>query len=240
MTLSKPTIAAVAIAIVASLPTYAAVPLVPQHTTAPLRERLARTLEAEILNVIPTGDHVAASTILHDKVLSWHLRDLASTPSPHYRVAAVRAKLMDQVTPYPGERRLAALGAYACGIEAMQHLESALFLAVARYLDDHGDPGASVDYWTTPAARYLALSPVELDAAISGAQSSLDRLRAEARERFPGCAETRHLNFAHAELALASARSGDFTAAAGSLHDFLLRAGQKPAVIAIQLPSSES
>ena len=125
------------------------------------------------------------------------------------------------------EDRLEALQRSALASRAQQFGRSALSLAVARYLKDH--PAAeqhvedwlddSVDLWRTKSVSEIRTEATRL----------LDSLESwQAQQQDPQIWEEQCITYAHAKLALQSARSGAFGTAAGSLRDFLTAAGARP------------
>lgn len=178
-----------------------------------------------VLALIDPAQRDAARALLVERVLPPALA-AAGDDAAH-----VRAALVELLTATPATARLDELRAEALRAEVRELAIVALALAKARYLADHPDRAARVGDALDARVRALgALTPAARVAEVERRIGQLDAWERAAADR-PEVARGYRQAAREARGSLERARTGSFTSAAGSLHQFLERAGETPRLI---------
>jgi len=186
-------------------------------------------IAALVASTLPADAQAAATATLADEILPWDLRNLAGHPNQRTLIELVYEKLAREL----GADRAARperLGNMLCLRRGERLIRRVHGLAVARYVRDRGGktPSGAEPGDTDPAAPFLGLSDPEFDAAVGQARADLKAWQDDARAAHPSCLERQRVARIHDGLALDSAASGNFAAAAGALYVFLRSVGERP------------
>ena len=205
-------------------------PALPPGDAAPSLAEIA----ALLASAFPDVDRAEAARLLTDEVLPWDLRSLREHPRPRAYASLVYQGLASALGADRAQRR-ARLDEIVCDRRGQQLDTRIHGLAVARFVRDRGggEPRGAGEGDLAPARPYEPLSAAEFDAQVAQAAADLAAWETAARTRWPSCFAARRLELAHDHLALDSARTGRFQAAAGQLLVFLRNAGERPREIDI-------
>ena len=198
------------------------VPPMPAGDAVPSFEELADRLAS----ALPDGDRDEGRALLAESILPAALSGLADHPKPRRLAEVVYEDLAERLAAAAPEERLDALGEAADVAEIRLLSSRAQSLAVARYLSDDPNAVPRAGIWLDGDADHWRQRPVEeIAAEATRLLDQLESWRERIGEERPQLAETRHMEYMNAKLALQSARSGSFGTAAGPLHDFLSDVG---------------
>lgn len=199
------------------------IPAFPESTPATF-EAVALALAA----AFDDADREAATRLLADQILPWDLRALPSDAQPHLLAKVGYEMLAAQLAEVPRPDRLARLRDIACSRRGDRLVGSAIALAVARWVADHGRPRShEVDGYLEDASPYLGKDRAELAGEAGRLDAALAAWERDAAAH-PTCLAQQRVPMIHARHALASVRDGRFDVAMGALYVFLRNAGERP------------
>jgi hypothetical protein len=200
------------------------VPALPGGDQVPAAGELVTLLA----RAVPEGDRRAATGLLTD-IVSAKLAGIATHPRPRRLAEVAYEEVAETLRAVHPEDRLVALQRAALQSRAEELGRGALSLAVARYLKDHPDAEKGVEDWLDESVEsWRRKSVSEMQAEATRRLDNLEKWAKQAQQDGPTTWEQERITYAHAKLALQSARSGAFGTAAGSLNDFLKAAGARP------------
>jgi hypothetical protein len=180
---------------------------------------------ALLARAVPEASRREASALLTE-IFSAKLASIATHPRPRRLAEVAYEELAETLRGAHPEDRLAALQRVALQGQPEELGRDGLTLAVARYLKDHSDAEARVEDWLDESVENWRKKPVsEIQAEATRKLDQLESWAKQAQQEDPETWERERITYAHAKLALQSARSGAFGTAAGSLQDFLTAAG---------------
>ncbi len=199
------------------------VPAFPDGPDSPSIQTMADLLAGSV----PAPDRAEARALLATEILPRELMGLPHHSKPRRLAETVYGDLADALRASGEADRVQVLRAQAAAAAVREQAVVALALAIARYMTDHPAPSPAVQRWIDPlieARRALGLEGIKAEA--SRRLSELDAWEQRSQAVFPDVYRAHRLQAQHARLALQSARSGSFASASGSLHDFLVDAGE--------------
>jgi hypothetical protein len=176
-------------------------------------ESLADALAHEL----PEGERDAARAFAAERIAPIALAEAGEDPD---RLLLVYERFVERLGSAVPEQRFALLRALAEEVELEDHNRAALNLAIARFLADGHDPKGAAG-WITPEIE--ALRDVEQEA--TRRQAALEAWKERVQQDHPAIWTAYRRLWLHAGTTLASARTGSFATASGSLYDFLEDAG---------------
>jgi hypothetical protein len=179
-------------------------------------ESLADALAHEL----PEDERDDARTFAAERIAPIALAEAGEDPD---RLLLVYERFTERLGSADPAQRFALLRALADEVELEDHNRTALNLAIARYLADGHDPiGASG--WITPEIEALReQGDIELQA--TRRQAALEAWKPRVQKDHPDVWTAYRRLWLHAGTTLASARTGSFATASGSLYEFLQDAG---------------
>lgn len=205
------------------------VPALPDGDQVPAAGEMVTLLA----RAVPEGDRRAATGLLNE-IVSAKLAGISTHPRPRRLAEVAYEEVAETLREAHPEDRLVALQQAALRSRAEELGRGALTLAVARYLKDHPDAEARVEDWVDESVESWLAKPVsEIQAEATRRLDQLEAWAKQAQREKPDIWEQERITYAHAKLALQSARSGAFGTAAGSLHDFLAAAGARTEILDI-------
>jgi hypothetical protein len=197
------------------------IPALPEGDRVPAVGDMATLLA----RAVPEGDRRAATALLAE-IVSAKLAGIASHPRPRRLAEVAYEEVAETLRGAHPEDRLEVLGQTALRSRVEELGRGGLLLAVARYLRDHPDAEGRVEDWLDESVEtWRHKSVTEIQAEATRRLSQLESWAEHAQQEAPSVWDEERITYAHAKLALQSARSGAFGTAAGSLQDFLKAAG---------------
>ena len=186
-----------------------------------------QTMADRLAGSVPPSDRAEAHTLLLTEILPHELSGLPHHPKPRRLAETVYDDVADALRASGEGDRVQVLRARAVAAVVREQEVAALALAIARYLLEHPASPPAAARWVDPlidAKRALGVEGIKAEA--SRRLSELDTWEQQSQAVFPDVYRAHRRGAQHARLALQSARSGSFATASGSLHDFLVDAGE--------------
>jgi hypothetical protein len=192
----------------------------------PSIEQLADSL----LPHLPGEHRDEARALLAHRILPAQLRGRPEHPAAGRLTELVSQQISQELARVPAGERLRVLHGLALGAQIRLLAADSLSLAVARYLLDHPEALSNAKAWVNAEVRaFLLLPPAGMQARAADMLAALDSACRQAQGEFPAVWSGLQHHWAHSRLDLESAASGNYSRAAGSLHDFLLSVGHAAA-----------